>query len=65
VGKKTYARDIHIELPPVYGGKCLSPEAGHNWGQKCGKCADDKDVETVVCKWLRQQLKDLYAASNW
>jgi hypothetical protein len=24
--------------------------------------ADDKDVETQVRKWLRQQAKDLYAA---
>jgi hypothetical protein len=25
------AKDIHKELFPVYGGKCLSREAVHNW----------------------------------
>jgi hypothetical protein len=48
---------------PVYGGKCLSRKAVHNWVEKRGKhFADDKDVETEVQKWLRQQLKDFYAA---
>jgi hypothetical protein len=57
------AKDIHKEMFSVYGGKCLSPEAVHNWVQKCGKrFADDKDVEMEVWKWLRQQSKDSYAA---
>jgi hypothetical protein len=47
----------------VYGGKCLSPKAVHNWVERCGKrFPDDKDVETEAWKWLRQQSRDLYAA---
>jgi myo-inositol catabolism protein IolC len=46
---------------PVYGGKCLSRKAVHNWVEKFSqgrsKFADD---ETEVRKWLRQQSKDFY-----
>jgi hypothetical protein len=28
------AQDIHKELFPVYGGKCLSRKAVHNWVEK-------------------------------
>jgi hypothetical protein len=27
-------RDLHKEVFPVYGGKCLSPKAVHNWFEK-------------------------------
>jgi transposase len=27
-------RDIHKEMCPVYGGKCLSHKAVHNWVEK-------------------------------
>jgi hypothetical protein len=47
---------------PVYGGKCLSRQAVHNWVEKLSqgrlKAADD---ETEVQKWLRQQSRDFYA----
>jgi hypothetical protein len=47
---------------PVYGGKCLSCKAVHNWVEKrCKGFADDEEVETDVWKWLRQQSKDFYA----
>jgi hypothetical protein len=47
----------------VYGGKCLSYKAAHNWVEKCDKYfADGEEVETEVRKWLRQQLQDFYAA---
>jgi hypothetical protein len=40
---------------PVYGGKCLSCKAVHNWVEEFGKhFADDEEVETEVRKWLRQ-----------
>jgi hypothetical protein len=56
------AKDIHKEMLPVYGGKCLSCKAIHIWVEKYGKrFADDKEVETEVQKWLRQQSKDFYA----
>jgi hypothetical protein len=28
------AKDIHKEMIPVYGGKCLSRKAVHNWVEK-------------------------------
>jgi hypothetical protein len=28
------AKDIHKEMLPVYGGKCLSRKAVHNWVEK-------------------------------
>jgi hypothetical protein len=31
------AKDIHIEIFPVYGGKYLSRKAVHNWVEKRGK----------------------------
>jgi hypothetical protein len=42
---------------PIYGGKCLSHKAVHNWNEKRGKlfADDDEEVETDVRQWLRQQ----------
>jgi hypothetical protein len=56
------AKDIHKEISPVYGGKCLLHKAFHNWViKKRGKhFADDEEVEMEVGKWLRQQSKELY-----
>jgi hypothetical protein len=38
-------KDIHKDIFPVYGGKCLLPKAIHNWVEKfaqgCSKVADD------------------------
>jgi hypothetical protein len=49
-------KDIHKEIFPVYGGKCLSLKAVHNWVEKRGKrFADDEEVTTEVWEWLRQQ----------
>jgi hypothetical protein len=57
------AKDIHEEMFPVYGRKCLLRKAFHNLVEKRGKCfADNEEVETEVRKWLRQQSKDFYAA---
>jgi transposase len=39
------AKDIHKEMFPIYGGKCLSHKAVHNWVEKfsqgCLKVTDD------------------------
>jgi hypothetical protein len=39
------AKDIHKEMFPAYGGKCLSRKADHNWVEKFpqehSKLADD------------------------
>jgi hypothetical protein len=48
------AKDIHKEIVPVYGEKCLSLKAVHNWTAKLGKrFADDEEVETKVRKRVR------------
>jgi hypothetical protein len=43
--RKLNANDIHKEMFPVYGGKCLSRTAVHNWVQNLSqgrsKIADD------------------------
>jgi hypothetical protein len=45
VGKGLSAEDIHKEMFRVYGGKCLSRKAVHNWVEKFSqgllKVADD------------------------
>jgi hypothetical protein len=56
-------KDIHKEMFPLYGGKCMSSKAVHKWVEKHDKrFADDEGFETEVRKWLRQQSKDFYAA---
>jgi hypothetical protein len=50
------AKDIHKEMFPVYGGKCLSRKEVHTWVGKRGKrFADEEEVENEVRKWLRQR----------
>jgi hypothetical protein len=43
--KRLDAKDIHNEIFPAYGGKCLSRKAFHNWVEKFyegrSKVADD------------------------
>jgi hypothetical protein len=66
--KKPNAKDIHKEMFPVYGGKCLSRKAVHSWVEKSSqarsKVADaarpgrlvewkeDKDGERSNCTTL-------------
>jgi hypothetical protein len=62
--KRLDAKDIHKEMFPIYGRKCLSCKAVHNWTEKRGKrFADDEEVETEERKWLRQQTKHFYTAA--
>jgi transposase-like protein len=56
------ANDIHKEIFPIYGGKCFSHKAVHNWVEKRGKRFADEETETKEQKWQRQQSKDFYAA---
>jgi hypothetical protein len=63
LAKGLKARDIHTEIFPVYGGKCLSRKAVHSWVEKHGKSFADYEVEMEMRKWLRQESKDFYAAS--
>jgi hypothetical protein len=56
VGKRTQCKDIHKEMFPVYGGKCLSHKLIHNWDKKFSqgrsKVTDNaqpgRPVETVT-----------------
>jgi hypothetical protein len=61
------AKDIHKERFPVYGGKCLSRKAVHNWVEKSSqgrsKVADDArqvaevaetTVKSVLCCGVRR-----------
>jgi hypothetical protein len=45
------AKDIHNEMFPVYGGKCLLRKAVHNWVEKfpqgCLKVTDDARCGSV------------------
>jgi hypothetical protein len=56
------AKDIHKEMFPVYGGKCLPCKAVHNWVKKLSiwrqTFADYEEVEMEVQKWLRQRSED-------
>jgi hypothetical protein len=57
------AKDIHKEMFPVYGGKCLSRIAVHNWVDKFSQGGSKVAVvETEVRNRLRQQPKGFYAA---
>jgi hypothetical protein len=50
---------------PVYGGKCLSGKAVHNWVEKHGKrLTDDEEVEMEERKWLKQQSKYFCTAGS-
>jgi hypothetical protein len=50
------AKDIHNEIFPVYGGKCLSGKAVHTWVEKFsqGRSKVSND-ETDVRNGLRQR----------
>jgi hypothetical protein len=60
--KRLSAKDIHKEMFRVYGGKCLSHKAVHNWVEKFSQGPTKfADNARPVRKWLRQQSKDFYA----
>jgi hypothetical protein len=60
----THCKDIHKEMFPFYGGKCLLCKAVQKWvdkfSQGCSEVTDDV-MPNQVCKWLRQQSKDFCA----
>jgi hypothetical protein len=57
--EKLSAKDIHKEMFPFYGGKCLLRKAVPRFVTKV--FADKGEIETDVRKWLRQQSKYFYA----
>jgi hypothetical protein len=55
-------KDIHKEMFPVHGGKCLSRKVVHNLSRSSLKdVRKSQMVRDQVRKWLRQQSKDFYA----
>jgi hypothetical protein len=59
------ANDIHKEMLPVHGGKCLSRNAVHNLVEKRSKrFADKEEAQTEGRKWLGQQSM-LRVATHW
>jgi hypothetical protein len=63
--KRLNAKNIHKEIIPVYGCKCLPHKAVHNWVERRGRgFADDEEVETEVRKWLRQRSKYFYTTGS-
>jgi hypothetical protein len=54
------AKDIHKEMFPFYGGKCLSRKAVHIWAANVSLMTKRSKLE--VRRWLRQQSKKFYAA---
>jgi hypothetical protein len=52
--KDSVKKDIHTEMFPVYGGKCLPCKAVHNWVEKfsesCLKVADDARPDAEVAE---------------
>jgi hypothetical protein len=58
------AKDIHKEIFPVYGEKCLSCKAVHTWAEKRGNLfVHGEEIETEMRKCPRQKSKDFYAMS--
>jgi hypothetical protein len=55
------AKDIYKEMFPVYGGKCLSRKAVHNWAEKFSqgrsKVADNVlQNSIIICTFLMYHL---------
>jgi hypothetical protein len=52
------AKNIHEEIIPLYGGKCLLHRAIHKWVEKFSQGQYKvSDYETEVRNWLRQRSK--------
>jgi hypothetical protein len=53
-------KDNHKEIFPIYGGKCLSPKAVHNWVEKFfqrrSKFANDARASAEVAVTVRRLL---------
>jgi hypothetical protein len=61
--KGLYAKDINKKIFPVYGGKCFSCNAVHNWVKKFSPdFGKSQMMPAQARKWLRQQSKDFYTA---
>jgi hypothetical protein len=63
------AKDIHKEIFPVYGGKCLSRQAVHNWVETFSrgllKVADDDRRGAVVAEVTVKKTCMLRVSTHW
>jgi hypothetical protein len=67
--KGPYAEDIHKGIFPVYGGKCSSGKAVHNWVEKfsqgCSEVADDTRPGAEVAETTVQETSMLQVLTHW
>jgi hypothetical protein len=56
------AKDIHKEMFPVYGGKCLSRKAVHNWVEKA---ADDARPGAEFAETTVEKTSMLWISTHW
>jgi transposase len=63
------AKDIHKEMCPVYGGKCLSRKAVHDWVEKfsqgCSKVAEDARPGEEVAEAAVHKASMLRVYTHW
>jgi hypothetical protein len=63
------AKDIHNEIVPVYGGKCLPCKAVHSWvkqfSQECSKVADDARPGAEVAETAAEKTSVLQVSTHW
>jgi hypothetical protein len=61
--KEFNVKGIHKEMFSLYGRKCLSRKAVHNWVEKFSQGRSKSQMMPDQTRnWLRQQSKDFYAA---
>jgi hypothetical protein len=67
--KALNAKDIHKGMFPVYGLKCLSRKAVHNWVEKFSKgrskVADDARPGAAVVETKSQKISMLRTYTHW
>jgi phage terminase large subunit-like protein len=57
------SKDLHKEMFPLYGGKCLLRKAVHNWVKKYSQGSSKvTDDEIEVRNFLKQESENFYAA---
>jgi hypothetical protein len=69
MGKALNSKDIHTEIFPLYGGKCLSRKAIHNWVDKPSqgrlKVTDDARPGAEVAETTVKRTSMLRVSAHW
>jgi hypothetical protein len=63
LAKELNAKDVHKEVFPIYGGKCLSRSAAHNWDEKFSQGRSKSQMMPDQVALLRLRQKQL--CSGW